>query len=483
MKAQAIDALEKEAFLMNSEKVRKFDVVIIGSGPGGEGAAMQAAKQGLKTVIIEKFHQVGGSCTHQGTIPSKALRQVAYRLTTLQSDSIFSNIIDSGNLSFSDLLKRAKTVIAKQVQMRTNHYHRNDIEIIHGNASLVDEHTVEVEVLDGKTVLISGAHIILATGSKPYQPNNIDFSHPRIFDSDSILTLDIKPRTVTVYGAGVIGCEYTSIFRALGKKVNLINTRSSLLSFLDDEISDALSYHLRDQGVLIRNNEELEHLEALDDGVIVHLKSGKRIRSDIILFATGRTGNSEQLGLEDLKIERNNRGHIKVNNHYQTNCPHIYAVGDLTGFPSLASSAYDQGRFASCHILNPNCDDALVKDIPVGIYTSPEISCIGKTEQELTKLKVPYEVGHSSFRHLARAQITGQTVGMLKILFHSETLQILGIHCFGQNAAEIVHIGQAIMCQDHESNSLKYFINTTFNYPTMAEAYRVAALNGINRLC
>ena len=468
---------------MQQKTTRSFDVVVIGSGPGGEGAAMQASKGGLKVIVVEKSSQVGGSCTHKGTIPSKALRQVAHRLTTVQSDPLFNQYLDRNSVSFSDLLQRAKQVILRQVQLRAGHYSRNDVEVVHGTARFLDQHTIQVDKGNGLKETLIAKHIVIATGSRPYQPESIDFSKENLFDSDSILNLNRSVRTVTIYGAGVIGCEYTSIFRALGRKVNLINTRENLLSFLDDEISDALSYHLRDQGVLIRNNECLDHIEHQNDGVILHLKSGKRIRSDIILFAMGRTGNSDNLGLEDLQIARNQRGNLVVNEHYQTSVPHIYAVGDLVGFPSLASSAYDQGRFAASHIVNPYCDDSLVKDIPVGIYTSPEISCIGKTEKELTDARIPYEVGHSCFRHLARAQITGQTVGMLKILFHAETLEILGIHCFGQSASEIVHIGQAIMSQKKTQNSLKYFVNTTFNYPTMAEAYRVAALNGMNRLC
>lgn len=468
---------------MNDLTPKKYDIIIIGSGPGGEGAAMQAAKNGLRTVVVESSNKVGGSCTHKGTIPSKALRQAAHRLTMIQSDTLFNQCLDSQKISFSDLLTRAKAVIQQQVQLRSSHYSRNDIEVIHGYARLKSTNMVSIEKGNGKQIEIWGENIILATGSRPYRPDNIDFNSPYIFDSDTILNLDRKPRTVTIYGAGVIGCEYTSIFRALGRKVNLINTRETLLSFLDNEISDALSYHLRDQGVIIRNSELLDHIEENDNGLIVHLQSGKKIRSDIMLFATGRTGNSDRLGLEEIGIETNSRGQVIVNANYQTSVNNIYAVGDLTGFPSLASSAYDQGRFASSHIFNPDCDDKLVKDIPVGIYTSPEISCIGQTEEELTAAKIPYEVGHASFRQLARAQITGQRAGMLKILFHIETLEILGIHCFGQNASEIIHIGQAIMSQPKGLNSLKYFIDTTFNYPTMAEAYRVAALNGHNRLC
>ena len=323
---------------------------------------------------------------------------------------------------------------------------------------------------------------VIATGARPYHPSDIDFDHPRILDSDQVLDLDINPKVITIYGAGVVGCEYACIFRGLKIKVNLVNTRSQLLSFLDDEIVDALSYHLREQGVLIRHNEEYDRVEADDDGVTLYLKSNKVIRSDLLLWANGRTGNSNDMGLETVGIEPDSRGNIAVNEFYQSIVPHIYAVGDVIGFPSLASAAYDQGRFAGTHLTLGEVDSRLMAQIPTGIYTIPEISSIGLTERELTEQRVPYEVGHSFFRHLARAQITGRTTGMLKLLFHRETLQLLGIHCFGAEASEIIHIGQAIMSQPGEANSLLYFVNTTFNYPTMAEAYRVAALNGLNRV-
>jgi NAD(P) transhydrogenase len=293
--------------------------------------------------------------------------------------------------------------------------------------------------------------------------------------------LKIKPQSITIYGAGVIGCEYASMFRNLGIKVNLINTRSKLLEFLDDEIIDALSYQMRESGVIIRHNETFSKIEAVDDGVVLYLESGKQVKTDILLWANGRSGNTDRLGLDKVGIAPDARGLLKVNESFQTSCPHVYAVGDVIGFPSLASAAYMQGRAATRHILGAK-DDLQLTDIPNGIYTSPEISSIGKTERELTADKVPYEVGHSQFKSLARAQITGRAVGMLKILFHRETLEILGVHCFGPNATEIIHIGQAIMKQPAPNNTLEYFIDTTFNYPTMAEAYRVAALNGYNRL-
>jgi len=325
-------------------------------------------------------------------------------------------------------------------------------------------------------------HFVIATGSRPYRPADVDFNHPRVRDSDTVLQLEEMPHSITVYGAGVVGCEYTSMFRNLGVKVNLVNTRAKLLEFLDDEIIDALAYHMRERGVLLRHDEECDHVETRDDGVVMHLKSGKQLKTDILLWANGRTGNSQGLGLEEIGIVPNQRGQLTVNEHYQTSQPHIYAVGDIIGFPALASAAYVQGRYAGIHLKTGVAERSLVKDIPTGIYTSPEISSIGRTERELTQQKVPYEIGHALFKSLARAQIIGRTAGMLKLLFHRETLQILGIHCFGPYATEIIHIGQAIMAQEGEANTLKYFMNTTFNYPTFAEAYRVASLNGYNRL-
>jgi len=292
--------------------------------------------------------------------------------------------------------------------------------------------------------------------------------------------MDHTPRHLIIFGAGVIGCEYASIFNGLGLKVDLINTRDRLLSFLDDEITDALSYYFRDSGVVIRHQEEFEHLQITAEGVELQLKSGKRIKGDALLWCNGRTGNTDQLNLEACGLKADGRGQLKVNAHYQTDVSHIYAAGDVVGWPSLASASYDQGRNAANDFLSRPFH--FVDDVPTGIYTIPEISSVGQTERELTEQKVPYEVGQALFKDIARAQITNESVGMLKLLFHRETLEILGVHCFGDQASEIVHIGQAIMKQPGDANTLSFFANTTFNYPTMAEAYRVAAINGLNRV-
>lgn len=461
---------------------QKYDVIVIGTGPGGEGAAMKAAKEGKSVAVMEKHFQVGGGCTHWGTIPSKALRHIINRLMEFNRNPLFRNLGKAAKFSYPELLRTAESVIAEQVDLRQGFYDRNEVPVIEGYARFLDAHTVEVQSDGAPARRLKADNFVIATGSRPYRPEDVDFNHPRVFDGDTILGMSYTPQSVTIYGAGVIGCEYASIFRSMGCKVDLVDTRSQLLSFLDDEIIHALSYHLRDQGVRIRHNEEYERVEGLSDSVVLHLKSGKKITSDILLWANGRTGNSQNMGLEELGIVPNVRGQLEVNEDYQTKLPHIYAVGDIIGYPSLASAAYDQGRFAATHLVHGYCDHQLVEYVPTGIYTSPEISSVGRTEKELTQARIPYEVGHSWFKNLARAQITGKTVGMLKILFHHDTLEILGIHCFGDQAAEIVHIGQAIMAQKGEANSLLYFVNTTFNYPTMAEAYRVAALNGLNRI-
>ncbi len=443
---------------------------------------MQAAKNGLSVVVIEEQTKIGGGCTHYGTIPSKALRFAIFQLTEFAGNPLLRDTVRDREISFPELRRGAAQIIDKQEDMRRSFYLRNRVPVVRGRASFVDAHTLQVDLPDEGRQMLTARSLVIATGSRPYRPDNVDFTHPRIFESDRILSLDHTPKSITVYGAGVIGCEYASMFRNLGMKVNLINTRDKLLEFLDDEIIDALSYHLRDLGIVIRHRESYEQIEGQEDGVVLSLNSGKHLKSDVLLWANGRTGNSDFLNLASLGMAPDSRGYLQVDEYYQTAVPHVYAVGDVIGFPSLASAAYTQGRIAAGHICGRELDCQTIGQIPTGIYTSPEISSVGKTERELTLERVPYEVGNAQFKSLAQAQITGRCVGMLKILFHRETLELLGIHCFGANASEIIHIGQAIMAQRPPANTLMYFMNTTFNYPTMAEAYRVAALNGFNRL-
>ena len=460
---------------------RDFDVVVIGTGPGGEGAAMQAVKLGKRVAVCEKYDRVGGGCTHWGTIPSKALRYAINQVTDAARQPWIRERCGNVSASFPELRASAASVIDRQTAMRRTFYDRNGVTLLKGHARFAGPNAFTVEGANGTTEYTADAFVI-AVGSRPFRPGYLDFDHPRIFDSDTILSLAKTPSIITIYGAGVIGCEYASMFRNLGSKVNLVNTRDQLLEFLDDEIIDALAYHLRDRGVLIRHREKIEKAEGRDDGVVLSLESGKKLKSDVLLWAAGRSGNTDDLGLDSIGLEPNSRGQLEVDENLRTKLPNVYAVGDVIGFPSLASAAYVQGRYAAMHLIEGKEDRQALKDIPTGIYTSPEISSVGRTERELTEANVPYEVGQSSFKHLARAQIHGTPIGMLKLLFHRETREILGIHCFGRNASEIVHIGQAIMAQPPGHNTIDYFVNTTFNYPTMAEAYRVAALNGYNRL-
>jgi NAD(P) transhydrogenase len=459
----------------------QYDLVVIGSGPGGEGAAMNAVKQGWRVAVVDERALAGGNCTHLGTIPSKALRQSIRRMMQYNTMPMFRAVGEPRWFSFPEVMKAADDVITKQVQGRTKGYARNRVQTFVGRGKFTSPHEISVTASDGKVTQVTSKHFLLATGSSPYRPDNIDFDHPNIFDSDSILSLDSTPRNIIIYGAGVIGCEYASIFCGLDTRVDLVNTREWLMNFLDDEISDALSYHLRDLNVMVRHNEEYASVTTGENGVTLELKSGKRIHAEALLWCNGRSGNTKNMGLEDIGLETDSRGQIQVNKDYQTAIPHIYAAGDVIGWPALAGAAYDQGRFAASHMCGMK-DQYRVDDVATGIWTIPEISFVGKNERELTEQKIPYEIGRAYFKDTARAHISGEEVGMLKILFHQDTLQILGIHCFGAEAAEIIHIGQAIMNQEGEANSIKYFVRTTFNYPTMAEAYRIASMNGLNRV-
>lgn len=460
--------------------MEQFDVVVIGSGPAGEGAALTAAKSHRSVAIVERYLEVGGGCTHWGTIPSKALRHAVKILHDLRRNPLLREFRGASQLGYPQLLASATKVVESQVASRRRFYERNRVPVFFGEASFVDANTVEVQPADGKPVRIAGKHIVIAAGSRPYHPPEVDFTHDRIRDSDSILRYGQHPFSLTIYGAGVIGCEYASIFVNLGVKVTLVNTQDRLLSFLDDEIAEALSYHLREQGCVIRHNEQFKTLEARERDVVLHLESGRKIKSDLLLWANGRTGNSNTLQLDRVGLTANSRGQIVVNGHYQSAVPNIYAVGDIVGPPALASAAYAQGSHAVQHMLDPGIEPHSTATIPSGIYTIPEISSIGRSERELQEAKVPYEVGHCAFKNLARAQMTDERVGMLKVIFHAETMEVLGVHCFGDGASEIVHIGQAVMAG--RDNDVRYFTRTTFNYPTMAEAYRVAAYNGLNRL-
>ena len=456
-----------------------YDIIVIGSGPAGEGAAISAAKNNLKVALVELNDRVGGNCTFKGTIPSKTLRHIVGRSIEFSNSQIFNPNNNSPKIHISDVLRHVNDVLDKQVARKSNTFLRNNIEVIQGLASIVDETTIKITPKSLKPYTLKTKNIILATGSSPFTPADINFSHKRIYDSNTILEMTEHPRSMIIYGAGVIGSEYASIFQGLGVKVTLINTRERLLSFLDDEVSAALSYHFIDQGINVKHNECYDVISAHENLVEVKLKSNKVVTADCLLFANGRAGNTKDIGLDNVGIRPDERGLISVNDNYQTNTPNIYAIGDVIGYPSLASTSFDQGRTVGEIIaLKKNIHRS--HSLPSGIYTIPDISCIGKTEQELTRESIPYEIGRAHFKHLARSQITNYEIGFLKLIFCPQTKKLLGIHCFGERSSEIIHIGQAIM--DEPNATIEYFANTTFNYPTMAEAYRVAALNGLNRI-
>jgi NAD(P) transhydrogenase len=458
-----------------------FDIIVIGSGPAGEGAAMMAAKNRRRVAVVERHAEVGGGCTHWGTIPSKALRHAVKTLHDARREPLLRELRPQLQVGFGQLLASAVGVVESQVANRRRFYDRIRVPVIGGSAWFVDPHTIEVRTRSEAPRRIRAEHVVIATGSRPYHPPELDFSQARVRDSDTVLQYADSPFAVTIYGAGIIGCEYASIFVNLGCKVTLVNTQERLLSFLDEEIAEALSYHLREQGCVIRHNEQFAGVDARAGDVVLRLASGRRIKSDVLLWANGRSGNTDHMNLEALGLVPDARGQLQVNAHYQTAVPNIYAAGDVCGPPALASAAYVQGGHAVQHAMDPQIAPHRLDLVPSGIYTLPEISSVGRTESQLRAQRIPFEVGHTAFKNLARAQMTDERVGMLKILFHTETLEILGVHCFGDGAAEIVHIGQTVMAS-RDLNSLRYFVTTAFNYPTMAEAYRVAAYNGMNRL-
>ena len=465
-----------EGIRLMSANIKEFDIAIIGSGPGGEGAAVTLAANGFNVAIIEKAETVGGNSVHLGTIPSKALRHSAERMSEIETNPLFHHTRTEDHEYFKHIRNASRDIIGNIASQKKLLFKQLGITVIHGCAEFIDKQNLLIK-RETDSCRIKSEKIIIAAGSHPYHPQEIDFSGTRIHDSDSILELENTPKDICIYGAGVIGCEYASIFNAIGCKVTLIDTREQLLSFLDHEISEALAFHMRSKGITIYHNEEFESASESQNSVTLKLKSQKEIKSEVLLWSNGRTGNSSKLKLENIGIKANRRGQLETDNNYRTTVENIYAVGDIIGFPSLASAAYDQGRFVARQIIDNNTENYLTDKIPSGIYTIPEISSIGLTEKELTEKKIPYKVGRANYKNLARAQIRGLTAGVLKILFHSETCEILGVHCFGYQASEILHIGQAVM--NSADNNINYFTQNTFNYPTMAEAYRTAAVNGL----
>jgi NAD(P) transhydrogenase len=459
--------------------MQRYDVLVIGSGPAGQRAAIRAAKAGKRVGLIEKREVLGGVCVNTGTIPSKTMREAVLHLSGYNYQSIYGmSYRVKEKITMADLSFRVQHVIRTEIDVTNAQLSRNGVDVITGTASFLDPHRLEVASSGGRKQYEADI-IIIASGTKPAVSPRVPINDRNIINSDQVLDLPAIPKTMLVVGGGVIGVEYTCMFATLGVRVILIERRPRLLEFADAEMVEALSYHLRDNRVTMRLNEEVVSVEETADGAVVaNLESRKRISGDVLLYAVGRQGNVEELNLPAAGIEADARGRIAVDAEYRTKVPHIFAVGDVIGFPSLASVSMEQGRMAAGYALGlPGVSNPAL--FPYGIYTIPEISFIGKTEEQLTEEDVPYEVGVAFYREIARGQIRGDTTGRLKLIFHRETKEILGVHIIGEGASELLHIGQAVMTL---GGTVEYFIDAVFNYPTLAECYKAAAFNGLNRL-
>lgn len=462
--------------------MERYDILVIGSGPGGERAALQAAKLGKKVAIIEREPYVGGAGLHTGTLPSKTLRETAVFLAGFKQRAVYGFQFTLGREpKLDELMHRKSEVIRKQMEIIIDQFSRNNIEIIYGEASFVDDHTLSVRDRSGSSVSYRADVIVIATGTHPRHPEDIPFDADHIYDSDTILKLNRIPERLTIVGGGVIGSEYACIFSALGVKVNLIDRKKRLLEFADEEIVNNLIYWMRHSGITLRLGEEVVGIEVTGPGKVhTRLKSGKVIVSEKLLYTMGRVGNTERLNLQAIGIEPDDKGLLKVSESLQTKVKNIYAVGDVIGFPSLASTSREQGRRAVCHAYEKESLTCEVPGfLPFGVYTIPEISMVGETEDQLTEKGVSYDVGSAYFHEVARGQIIGDVHGMLKLIFERNTRKLLGVHIVGERASELIHIGQAVL---NYGGPIDYFKDTVFNYPTLSDAYKEAALNGLNKL-
>ncbi|HJZ97649.1 MAG TPA: Si-specific NAD(P)(+) transhydrogenase [Candidatus Solibacter sp.] len=459
--------------------MQAYDLIVIGSGPAGQRAAIQAAKSGRRAAVVEQREFVGGVCINTGTIPSKTMREAVLYLSGFTYQGIYGlNHHVKDKITMADLNFRVNHVIKTEVDVIAGQLKHNGIDVVNGVASFLDPTHVRVTNSRGQCDLEAPA-ILIATGTKPAISPTVPIDGKYIVNSDQVLEMPEIPKTLIVVGGGVIGVEYACMFAVLGVRVTLIERRPRLLEFADAEMAEALSYHLRDIRATMRLNEEVSGVERSSSGcVVAKLKSNKVVNGDALLYAVGRQGNVEGLNLGAAGLEADDRGRIAVDEHYRTKVPSIFAAGDVIGFPSLASVSMEQGRMAAANALGIKITTH-PETYPYGIYTIPEMSFAGKTEEQLTKDDVPYEVGLAYYRETARGQIRGDTTGRLKLIFHRETREILGVHIIGEGAAELLHIGQAVMVL---KGTLDYFIDTVFNYPTLAEAYKQAAFNGVNKL-
>lgn len=466
--------------------MKHYDCVVIGTGPAGQKGAIQAAKLGKSVAIIEKNQVLGGAQINTGTIPSKALREAVLTLTGGKNRGFFRQSSQPKHrITIADLVSFSQRVIQHEWEIISDQFERNGVELLWGRARFTSPSEVAIDGPNGED-MISADRFLLGVGTRPARPENVPFNGQTIFTSDEVMRLDHLPKTMIVVGGGVIGTEYACIMATLGVQVTLIEGRNKVLGFLDQEIADAFQYFMRQRGITLRLGEKVEEIKEveIENGTVkrlveAHLESGKTIHAESLLYAVGRQGVCNQLGLDNVGIEFDDRERLKVNEFYQTNVEHVYAAGDVIGFPALASTSMEQGRRAVCHAFGRCEGNYNTSLFPYGIYAVPEISMVGKTEEQLTAEGIPYESGVANYREIARGQILGDELGMLKMLIHQETHKLLGIHVIGTGATELIHIGQAVMALDGEA---EFFVNNVFNFPTLAECYKVAAYNGLNKL-
>lgn len=463
--------------------MQEVDFLVIGSGPAGQRAAIQAVKLGKSVVVAEKREVLGGVCSNTGTIPSKTMREAILYFSGYRHRSVYGRGYQiKEEVSFDDLKQRVSRVVAHENEVARSRLLRTGVEVVHGAASFQGPHEIGVDTRQGKRVF-RAKKILIAVGTVPYRAERVPFNGTSIIDTDTMFeadfTLDRLPRSMLIIGAGVIGTEYACMFSAMGVDVRLLDRRAELFRFVDREICESLTYHMRDERVTLYLGKDFSSVRTDSRGsVITTLENGRDIKTDMLMFASGRSGATTGLNLEAAGLSTNNRGLLDTNEHLQTQIPHIYAAGDIVGFPALASTSMEQGRLAACHAFDvPFFSDNEL--LPYGIYTIPEISMVGKTEQELSEAGIPYEIGIARYREVAKGQIMGDETGMLKLVFHQKTGHLLGVHIMGDGASELLHIGQTVMAFN---GSISYFVDTVFNYPTLAEAYKIAALNGLKRL-
>ncbi len=457
-----------------------YDLLVVGSGPGGQRAAVAAAKLRKKVGLVDRRGMLGGVCINTGTIPSKTMREAVIYLTGMtQRDMYGASYRVKDEITIADLTARTQHVIGREVEVIRSQLLRNHVHLLTGTAHFTDPHTLVVDGGDqADRVTVTSAKIVLAPGTQPARPAHVEFDGRHVVDSDGILGLESIPGSLLVVGAGVIGIEYASMFAALGCRVTVVDQRPSMLEFCDEEIVESLRFHLRDLSVSFRFGEQVEKVEIGSEGTITTLASGKRIPAETVMYSAGRQGATDQLDLDAAGVKADKRGRISVDEHYRTCVEHIYAVGDVVGFPALAATSMEQGRLAALHAMG-EAGTSMSDLQPIGIYTIPEISYVGRTEAELTSETIPYEVGLSRYRELARGQIVGDPYGMLKLIVHAKDRSLLGVHVFGTGATDLVHVGQAVMgC----GGTVDYLVDTVFNYPTLSEAYKVAALDATNKL-